>query len=182
MSADNGIYIAKFDSGVYRVAYTQAIENIYENRDDVEAAKAMHQLYFGDSPVFTESKMAVDYANQLSDNYEYLEYGIVTINNITLIEFDTEIINAASLFNSIINEKNKDKNLLMGYYLYNDGENNDLIKLNGKTIAKLNQLDGSYDLAEIVKLLELANEAIAVSVEDFAEPDELVDAETFLNS
>lgn len=159
MSADNGVYIAKFDSGVYRVAYTQAIENVYENADDKEAAKAMHSLYFGDSPIFTECKLAVDYANQLADTYEYLEYGVVTLNDITLIEFDEDIINAANLLNSTINEKNKDKKVLMGYYLYNDGHNNHLIKLNGKTLATLNQLNASYDLIEIAKLLELANEA-----------------------
>jgi hypothetical protein len=162
MSADNGVYIAKFDSGVYRVAYAQAIENVYENADDKEAAKAMHSLYFGDSPIFTECKLAVDYANQLADTYEYLEYGVVTLNDITLIEFDEDIINAANLLNSTINEKNKDKKVLMGYYLYNDGHNNHLIKLNGKTIATLNQLNANYDLIEIAKLLELANEAIAV--------------------
>lgn len=159
MSADNGVYIAKFDSGVYRVAYAQAIENVYENADDKEAAKAMHSLYFGDSPIFTECKLAVDYANQLADTYEYLEYGVVTLNDITLIEFDEDIINAANLLNSTINEKNKDKKVLMGYYLYNDGHNNHLIKLNGKTLATLNQLNASYDLIEIAKLLELANEA-----------------------
>ena len=40
----------------------------------------------------------------------------------------------------------------MGYYLYNDGHNNILIKLNGKTLATLNQLNLSYDLIEITKL------------------------------
>jgi len=79
-----------------------------------------------------------------------------------LIEFDDDINNVSDLLNSTVNEKNKDKKLLMGYYLFNDSENNHLIKLNGKTLATLNQLNANYDLIEIAKLLELANEAIAV--------------------
>ena len=65
----------------------------------------MHSLYFGDSPIFTECKLAVDYTNQLADTYEYLECGVVTLNDITLIEFDEDIINAANLLNSTINER-----------------------------------------------------------------------------
>ena len=35
-----------------------------------------------------------------------------------------------------------------------------LIKLNGKTLATLNQLNASYDLIKLLNYLELANEAL----------------------
>lgn len=80
MSADNGIYIAKFPDG-YRVAHLQAIENIdyYPTRSAERKAKLKE--YFGASPIFTEIRLVYEYAFKLqmeilTDPDGELEYGI----------------------------------------------------------------------------------------------------------
>lgn len=87
MSADNGIYVLFTESKngpEYRVAYSHAIDNIYGkwNQDT--------GLYEGDIPsilsVFKESQVfytlneALDFAEKMEYDYEYLEDGICVIN------------------------------------------------------------------------------------------------------
>ena len=88
MSADNGIYILKTTGPVgpeYRVTYAQAIDNIYGNFSDESFQwqgdpEEMYK-YFHDAPVFSSIEKALDYAKELSYNYDYLEYGICVITD-----------------------------------------------------------------------------------------------------
>lgn len=75
MSADNGIYIAKFPT-CWRVCYASAIENIQEHPPGSEERKNELKDYFGKSPIFHLEGQALNYAAELSKEYDYLEYGI----------------------------------------------------------------------------------------------------------
>jgi len=80
MSADNGIYIAKFPDG-FRVCHEQAIENVWYHRKGTKARKKMLKSYFGDSPIFKTKEKAIFYAHKLeekvlSDFDGILEYGV----------------------------------------------------------------------------------------------------------
>jgi hypothetical protein len=75
MSADNGIYIAKFPDG-YRVAYAACIENIDYYRPNTKARKKELKAYFGDSQIFKTEVKAFRHAWKLSKDYDYLEYGV----------------------------------------------------------------------------------------------------------
>lgn len=87
MSADNGIYVllTETDEGPeYRVAYTQAIDNIYGKFNeethkydgDLQAIKSV----FGETPVFYSLNEALDHAESMEENQEYLEDGICVIS------------------------------------------------------------------------------------------------------
>jgi hypothetical protein len=81
MSADNGIYVAKFPDG-YRVAYAMAIDNI--DYFPVGSRKRKKELYnyFGGSEVFNTKDAAFANAYMLyeafmeDDDFCILEYGI----------------------------------------------------------------------------------------------------------
>jgi glutathionyl-hydroquinone reductase len=77
MSADNGIYIAKFKDG-YKVAYAQAIENVFECKEWLEF------IFSGKS--YKTYKGALDCSIRLrerlfKDHWD-LEYGIVDLGEI----------------------------------------------------------------------------------------------------
>jgi len=88
MSADNGIYIHKFKDG-WRVIHAQAIENIYWwNTDEKDSSKWENRNeinpkvlwdYFKKSPLFKTKKEALDYAEELYEEYGWTEYGICLI-------------------------------------------------------------------------------------------------------
>ena len=80
MSADNGIYIAKFPEG-YRVAYAAAIENLTTHPEGSDERKNVLREYFGESPIIDSIEEAVSYAKELEKKYEYLEYGVVILFN-----------------------------------------------------------------------------------------------------
>lgn len=82
MSADNGIYIAKFPDG-FRVCEAQAIENIYYYPEKSVERKRTLKSYFGNSPVFKTKNKALLYASELEDKIlsdpkglGVLEYGV----------------------------------------------------------------------------------------------------------
>jgi hypothetical protein len=58
MSADNGVYITKWNDG-FRVAHAQAIENIDYFPKGSERWKQAQIGYFGKSPVFKEKSEAI---------------------------------------------------------------------------------------------------------------------------
>ena len=87
MSADNGIYVLLTESEKgpeYRVAYAQAIDSIYGkfNEDtfkwegDLEAMRDIFQ----DAEVYHTLNEALDHAEELEQEHEYLEDGICVIN------------------------------------------------------------------------------------------------------
>lgn len=87
MSADNGVYILFTDSEKgpeYRVTYTHAIDNIYGKWND-ENAKYDGDIQaikntFSDAPVFYTLNEALDKAEEIANDYEWLEDGICVIN------------------------------------------------------------------------------------------------------
>ena len=81
MSADNGVYIAKFpkvDGGVeFRVAEASAIDNCtLFPLVGLDMEDAYRVLIFGDSSVFTDYSEAEAFAEQEAAKYDVLEYGI----------------------------------------------------------------------------------------------------------
>lgn len=86
MSADNGIYVLQIDTekgSEYRVAHAHAIDNIYgKYNDDIgryEGNLECIQSMFGEAKVFYTLNEALDYAEELETQYEYLEDGICVI-------------------------------------------------------------------------------------------------------
>ena len=75
MSADNGIYIHKFDDG-WAVIHTQAIENIYWHKGDAPYNYKILNEYFEGAPRFKTQPEALSYAWKLAKEYPMLEYGI----------------------------------------------------------------------------------------------------------
>ncbi len=80
MSADNGIYIAKFPDG-YRVCEEQAIDNVTYYPIGSKERKEELRKYFGDSKVFRTKEEAILFAHKLEDDilssdFPILEYGV----------------------------------------------------------------------------------------------------------
>lgn len=77
MSADNGIYIAKFPDG-YRVAMAQCIENIDYYPAGTKERKEMLRDYFGESKVYKFLWLARREADRIERKWykEEDEYGI----------------------------------------------------------------------------------------------------------
>lgn len=87
MSADNGIYVLFTESEKgpeYRVVYAQAIDCIYGKFNDItfryEGDMTAIQDTFQGAPVFHTINEALDYAEELERDYNYLEDGICVIN------------------------------------------------------------------------------------------------------
>ena len=87
MSADNGIYVLLTESEKgpeYRVAYAHAIDSIYGKFNDetfrYEGNLISIQDTFGQAPVFHTINEALDYAEELEQDYDYLEDGVCVIN------------------------------------------------------------------------------------------------------
>lgn len=87
MSADNGVYILFTDTEKgpeYRIAYAQAIDNIYGKFNDelcrYEGDIPSMVSVFGDSPVVYSLNEALDIAEEIAYDYEHLEDGICVIN------------------------------------------------------------------------------------------------------
>ena len=64
MSADNGIYVAKFLDG-FRVTHAQAIENVDYYPEGSKERKEELRTRFGDSPIFPTEDTAMLYAHDL---------------------------------------------------------------------------------------------------------------------
>jgi hypothetical protein len=79
MSADNGIYIAKFSDG-YRVTEAQAIENLDYFPEGSKERKHELLCYFGESEVYKTEDEAYKKAYEIEDKNDergdWTEYGI----------------------------------------------------------------------------------------------------------
>jgi hypothetical protein len=80
MSADNGIYVARFKDG-YRVIHAQAINNLrYFDKDgdcpDDFRHREEWRTYFGNASVFPTKEDALIAAYKMAEEYSILEYGI----------------------------------------------------------------------------------------------------------
>lgn len=78
MSADNGIYIAKFNSG-YKVIHAQSIDNLDYYEEGTKERKKVWKDYFGKAKTFKEASAALEYAVKLFKNETIVEYGIVDL-------------------------------------------------------------------------------------------------------
>lgn len=91
MSSDNGIYILHTRGPEFRVGHHQGIDNIYGNFSDEtfrwQGDPEMIWDYFHADKMFTNIELALDYAEMISYNYEYLEYGICVISDFKDIDF-----------------------------------------------------------------------------------------------
>ena len=87
MSADNGIYIAKFPDG-YRVTHAQAIENIDYYPIGTDEFRKTLKDYFSDSPVYGTKDEAILAAHKLEDKIladdsrPIIEYGVSYIGEL----------------------------------------------------------------------------------------------------
>jgi len=94
MSADNGVYVLQTYGPEFRVAYALGIDNIYGKfNDDTlhwDPNEEMIHAFFDESVVFTNVDMALDFAEELSYNYDYLEYGICLISDFSDLKFNKE--------------------------------------------------------------------------------------------
>lgn len=77
MSADNGIYIAKFKDG-YRVIEAGAIDNLEYYPEGSLEEKNIWRDYWANSQVYKTKEEAVKAATEQSEN-TYTEYGIVDL-------------------------------------------------------------------------------------------------------
>ena len=87
MSSDNGIYVLFTESKKgpeYRVAYAHAIDTIYgkfnEETFRYEGNDESMKNTFGEAPVFYSLNEALDHAENMEQEYDYLEDGICVIN------------------------------------------------------------------------------------------------------
>ena len=91
MSADNGIYILQTHGPEFRVSYSHAIDNIYGKFNDTTHHwdGDMDRMIdvFGQSKVFSFIEEALDEAEKMSYDYEYLEDGICVITDFQELKF-----------------------------------------------------------------------------------------------
>ena len=87
MSADNGIYVLYTESKKgpeYRVVYAHAIDSIYGKFNDetfrYDGNLEAIQNTFQDAAVFYTIHEALDYAENMEHEYDYLEDGVCVIN------------------------------------------------------------------------------------------------------
>jgi hypothetical protein len=91
MSADNGIYILHTSGPEFRVAYSQAIDNIYGKFNDntLHWDGDMDRMIdvFGMSKVYLFLEEALDEAEKMSYTYPYLEDGVCVISDFQELKF-----------------------------------------------------------------------------------------------
>jgi hypothetical protein len=91
MSSDNGVYVLETLGSEFRVAYAQSIDNIYGefNDDTLHWNGDMDVMidYFGNSIVYNNLMEAIDFAEKIAYNHEYLEYGVCVITDFKNLKF-----------------------------------------------------------------------------------------------
>ena len=79
MSADNGVYIAKFPEG-YRVAYTMCIDNVDYYPEGSKQRRNELKKVFDRTPIFQARESAWLEAVRIYEEFDdYIEYGIMDI-------------------------------------------------------------------------------------------------------
>jgi hypothetical protein len=94
MSADNGIYVLLTETEAgpeYRVAYANAIGNIFGKFNGetcrFEGDIPNIQSVFSEAPVFHTLNEALDHAEVMESEYEFLEDGVCVINEFKDLSF-----------------------------------------------------------------------------------------------
>lgn len=78
MSADNGIYIAKFNSG-YKVIHAQNIGDLDYYDHGTKERKQVWKSFFEKGEVFQSKEDAINYSIKLFEKESIVEYGIVDL-------------------------------------------------------------------------------------------------------
>lgn len=78
MSADNGIYIARFFSG-YKVIHAQNIEDLDYYEENTKERKEVWKKFFKNAKTFKDASKALEYAVKLFEKESIVEYGIVDL-------------------------------------------------------------------------------------------------------
>lgn len=81
MSADNGIYYAKFPDG-YRVIHAQTIDNLFFYEPGSKQEQEVIYDYFKDAKVFPSLTAVLQEAQRLANLIDYTEYGIVDLGDL----------------------------------------------------------------------------------------------------
>ncbi len=81
MSADNGIYIAKFTDG-FRVIHALAIDNLTYYPENSWEYNEEIKNYFHNAKRFDTEDEAVKFAWEYSKTFDILEYGICDLGNL----------------------------------------------------------------------------------------------------
>lgn len=87
----NGVFILETQGPEFRVAYSEQLESIYGEFNDInigwdpnpEAIKSI----FGNSKVFINENEALKLAYKIAENYPYLDNGIMSIDDFQHLEF-----------------------------------------------------------------------------------------------
>lgn len=81
MSADNGVYIASFPSGEFRVIHATAIENLNYEPDGDDGFNSVQVIDYFDTgaAIFGKKEQAMVYAHHLAEGCDILEYGVSMI-------------------------------------------------------------------------------------------------------
>ena len=85
MSADNGIYIAKFPDG-WRWCHGSAIENLTYYPAGSPERKNELKAYFGDSKLYTDEQECVMDAFEFAKTVSILEYGVSDLGEFEAFE------------------------------------------------------------------------------------------------
>jgi hypothetical protein len=85
MSADNGIYVLESKvskiGSVWRVAHSQGVQSELEwylENEPYNVGAFLHSV-FGKSLGWATESAALDYAHKLSEDFSYLEHGVVCL-------------------------------------------------------------------------------------------------------
>lgn len=87
MSADNGIYVAKFKNG-WKVIHSQCVDgNIFYYRENTKARKKVIKTYFKDAKLLKtleEKNNEIDklYNEIMDDDFPILEHGTVDLGEL----------------------------------------------------------------------------------------------------
>ena len=85
MSADNGVYVAKFPDG-YRICHGFAIDNLWHYPAGSKEKLDTIVAYFGESEVYEQKSDAMSVASEMEENLWMdgimVEYGVVYLGEL----------------------------------------------------------------------------------------------------
>lgn len=92
MSSDDGVYILQTKGPEYRIAHTQAIDNIYGSWDSKLSVWQGNSDYiysvFGNSQIYDDIEEAYDSASDIEKKNEGTEYGVCLIKDFEERKFE----------------------------------------------------------------------------------------------
>lgn len=125
MSADNGIYIAKFNKG-YRVIHAQAIDNLNYFPRGSQEEKDEWRDYFSRAPlIVTEAEALTEAARLLKEHRGFVEYGISFLPYVVEFEEENSTVIPPERFSEVlVNPKPLAQALQRAFQKRNESMNN----------------------------------------------------------